>query len=89
MALGNIKMSVSEIYRLCIFDKDAVAHYICGAEDYLRAVYNEIVEMMGNPDGVGTTVVQVVGYCDSADRAECNFAIRSDHIASVAFIRVC
>lgn len=76
------------IWSLRIVDVNGGSQPVCGAEEVLRATYEEWKNMVGQPDGTTEKLLEVIGMCDSADRAELSFAIRSEDIRAMSLTKL-
>lgn len=76
------------VWQLKIVDSSGNAFVVCGTEDVLRTAYDEWREAAKQPDGVSSPVWEVTGYCDSADRAECSYAMRMGDIRGLALTKL-
>ncbi len=60
---------------------------VCGTEEVLRDAYNEWCAHVKEPNGM-EGLWEVIGHCDSADRAECRVALRISEIKGLSLVRL-
>lgn len=76
------------LWQLKIVDVGGQIQMVYGTEQVLRAAHEEWKHMVDQPDGTTAKLLEVSGMCDSADRAECSFAIRSEDIRAMSLTKL-
>lgn len=79
---------MTDIWQLEIIQPSGNVFVICGSEDVLRQAYDEWRDAVKQPDGVAPVVLEVVGFCNSADRAEHTIAVRLEDIWGLALTKL-
>lgn len=77
-----------ECFRLELIDTRGTSFQLVGTEEVMRAAYEDVMEAMESPDGVGKKVLKYTAWCDSADRAENTICVRVSELVCARLIKL-
>jgi len=79
---------MTEVWKLEITDDNGVVQRVCGSQEVLTRAMDEWEAAAVAPDGTGSKLLKVHGFCDTSDRAEIILACKIEMIRHACLTRL-